>query len=121
MGQSHLGAGDVGVLAALRIGHHRLQGRVAGAAGGPLQADLQRGPEGQARALPDLATILAWESCEHLGPTFEGDRLGTRLELTACEPLADGGLVHIRVLASAAGEDGRAREVLDWRLIGLMP
>jgi citrate lyase beta subunit/acyl dehydratase len=73
------------------------------------------------RVLPDLATILAWESCDHLGPTFEGDRLGSRLELTACEPLADGGLVHVRVLASAAGENGRPREVLDWRLIGLMP
>jgi acyl dehydratase len=73
------------------------------------------------RALPDLATILAWQSCDHLAPTFEGDRLASRLELTACEPLEDGGLVHVRVLTTARGQDDRPREVLDWRLIGLMP
>ena len=45
----------------------------------------------------------AWESCDHLGPTFEGDRCASRVELTACEPLPDGGLVHLRVA------DDRAR------------
>jgi acyl dehydratase len=73
------------------------------------------------RVLPDLATILAWESCDHLGPTFEGDRLHTRVEITACEALADGGLVHLRVRATATDVDDVAREVLDWRLVGLMP
>ncbi len=73
------------------------------------------------RALPDLATILAWESCDHLGPTFEGDRLHSRLDITACEPLADGGLVHLEVRTTATGDDGLARHVLDWRLVGLMP
>lgn len=74
------------------------------------------------RALPDLATILAWESCEHLGPTFEGDRLASRIELTATEPLpGGGGLIHLRVLTTATGGDDVPRDVLDWRLIGLMP
>ena len=73
------------------------------------------------RTLPDLATILAWESCDHLGPTFEGDRLRTRIEITGLEPLPDGGLVHLRAQAAALGDDGVARDVLDWRLIGLMP
>ena len=73
------------------------------------------------RALPDLATILAWESCEHLGPTFEGDRLHSRVEITACEPLADGGLVHLRVRTTSIGDDELARDVLDWRLVALMP
>jgi citrate lyase beta subunit/acyl dehydratase len=73
------------------------------------------------RALPDLATILAWESCDHLGPTFEGDRLASRLELTSIDALDDGGLVHLRVRTTATGEDDVARDVLDWRLIGLMP
>lgn len=73
------------------------------------------------RALPDLATILAWESCDHLGPTFEGNRLHSHVELTRRVPLDDGGLVHLRVRATATGEDGEARDVLDWRLIGLMP
>ena len=73
------------------------------------------------RALPDLATILAWESCEHLGPSFEGDRLHSRFEITALRPLADGGLVHLRVKSSATGPDDQPRDVLDWRLVALMP
>ncbi|MDQ1725934.1 MAG: hypothetical protein QOG52_2962 [Frankiaceae bacterium] len=73
------------------------------------------------RALPDLATILAWESCDHLGPTFEGDRLQTRIEVAGLKPLADGGLVQLRAGVAAIGDDDVARDVLDWRLIGLMP
>jgi citrate lyase beta subunit/acyl dehydratase len=73
------------------------------------------------RALPNIATILAWESCEHLGPSFEGDRLHSRLEITALEPLADGGLVHLRVQSTATGADDLPRDVLDWRLVALMP
>jgi acyl dehydratase len=73
------------------------------------------------RALPDLATILAWESCDHLGPTFEGDRLLTRIEVAGLEPLADGGLVRLRAGVTAVGDDDVARDVLDWHLIGLMP
>jgi citrate lyase beta subunit/acyl dehydratase len=73
------------------------------------------------RALPDLATILAWESCDHLRPTFEGDRLRTRIEVIGLDPLPDGGLVRLRVRTAAIGDDDIARDVLDWRLIGLMP
>jgi acyl dehydratase len=73
------------------------------------------------RALPDLATILAWESCDHLGPTFEGDLLRSRMEITDLRPLPDGGLVHLRVRSTAAGGTGPARDVLDWRLVALMP
>lgn len=75
------------------------------------------------RVLPDLATILAWHSCDHLGPTFEGDLLHTTVELTELEPLADGGLVHFRArtTAQAGGSDADVRDVLDWRAVGLMP
>ena len=73
------------------------------------------------RMLPDVATILAWESCDHLGPSFEGDRLHSRMQITGLEPLADGGLVNLRVRCTATGADERPREVLDWRLIALMP
>ena len=73
------------------------------------------------RMLPDVATILAWESCDHLGPSFEGDRLHSRMQITGLEPLADGGLVNLRVRCTATGADERPREVLDWRMIALMP
>ncbi len=74
------------------------------------------------RVLPDLATILAWRSCDHLGPTFEGDLLHSEIALEELEPLADGGLVGLRVRVSALAEDAdEPRAVLDWRLTGLMP
>ncbi len=74
------------------------------------------------RVLPDLATILAWRSCDHLGPTFEGDLLRSEIALEEVEPLDDGGLVHARIVVSAqAHDDDEPRPVLEWRLTGLMP
>lgn len=70
------------------------------------------------RALPDLATILAWESCEHLGPTFEGDRLRSRVRITGLEPP---GLVHLAVRTTASSNGDPPRDVLEWALVGLMP
>jgi citrate lyase beta subunit/acyl dehydratase len=74
------------------------------------------------RVLPDLATVLAWRSCDHLGPTFEGDLLRSEITLEELEPLDDGGLIHARILVAAqAPDDDDPRAVLDWRLTGLMP
>jgi citrate lyase beta subunit/acyl dehydratase len=74
------------------------------------------------RVLPDLATILAWRSCDHLGPTFEDDLLHSEIALERLEPLADGGLVDVRILVSAIGiDEDERRPVLDWRLTALMP
>jgi citrate lyase beta subunit/acyl dehydratase len=74
------------------------------------------------KVLPDLATVLAWRSCDHLGPTFEGDLLRSEITLEEVEPLPDGGLLHARILISAQGdEDDDPRPVLDWRLSALMP
>ncbi len=80
------------------------------------------------RVLPDLATILAWRSCDHLGPTFEGDLLHSQITLERLEPLAGdglagGGLVDARIVMSAIApaDDDDPRPVLDWRLTGLMP
>jgi acyl dehydratase len=74
------------------------------------------------RVLPDLATILSWRSCDHLGPTFEGDLLRCEITLEELERLADGGLVGARILVFAqAPEDDDPRAVLDWRLTALMP
>jgi citrate lyase beta subunit/acyl dehydratase len=74
------------------------------------------------KVLPDLATVLAWRSCDHLGPTFEGDLLRSEITLEELEPLPDGGLLGARILVSAQGEqDDDPRPVLDWRLSALMP
>jgi acyl dehydratase len=68
------------------------------------------------RALPELVTVLAWHSCDHLAPVFEGDTLRSRIELERLEPLAGGGgIAHLRVQSRTA-----AAEVLDWRLAAAM-
>jgi acyl dehydratase len=72
------------------------------------------------RALPNLVTIVAWHSCDHLAPVREGDTLRSSIELERIEPLASGGgLVHLRSRVSAHRESG-AEDVLDWRFIGVM-
>jgi acyl dehydratase len=58
------------------------------------------------RALPGLVTVLAWRSCDHLGPVFEEDRLASSVEVLA----VDGPVVDLRVVLS----NDRA-DVLDWR------
>jgi len=74
------------------------------------------------RALPGLLTILGWQSCDHLGPVFEGDTLRSTVELEAVDPLPAGGtLLSLRSRVVAQGEPGEEeREVLDWRLFGAM-
>ena len=58
------------------------------------------------RALPGLVTVLAWRSCDHLGPVFEEDRLTSRIEVLAVE----GPVVDLQIVVSNADGD-----VLDWR------
>jgi acyl dehydratase len=74
------------------------------------------------RALPNLLAIPGWQSCDHLGPVFEGDTLRSTVELEGSDPLSSGGaLLHLRSRVVAQGEPGEEeREVLDWRLFGAM-
>jgi 2-methylfumaryl-CoA hydratase len=78
------------------------------------------------RALPDLVTILAWRSCDHTGPVFEGDVLRTELTVEDVHPQRYGSMVDLRAVVHATrGEGGEddgdgERPVLDWRFIGLM-
>jgi acyl dehydratase len=77
---------------------------------------------GQAiRALPNLVTIVAWHSCDHLAPVREGDTLHSTLELERCEPplQGDGRLVHLRSRVRARRGDHESN-VLDWRFVGVM-
>ena len=78
------------------------------------------------RGLPNLVTFVAWRSCDHTAPVFEGDVLRSEFEIEAKHPLADGGgLLDLRTRVYAergpeAPEPGRDVLVLDWRVIGLM-
>lgn len=72
------------------------------------------------RLLPDLVTVLAWESCDHTGPVYEGDTLYSELHIEAATPLPDGrgGVLKLRSLVHAA-DAGEDRQVLDWRFTAL--
>src|SRR5687767_6426589 len=73
------------------------------------------------KALPNLVTILAWRSCDHTGPVFEGDVLRTEVTVEAVHPLDQGGMVDLHARVWADHCDGKSEEpVLDWRFIALM-
>ncbi|OBF95864.1 acyl dehydratase [Mycobacterium sp. 852014-52450_SCH5900713] len=73
------------------------------------------------RLLPNLATVLGWQSCDHTGPVHEGDTLYSELHVESAEPTDHGGVLGLRSLVYAisdvAGEPDRA--VLDWRFSAL--
>jgi acyl dehydratase len=74
------------------------------------------------RAVPNLASIIAWQGCDHLAPVFEGDILGTELTLEGKHALGEGGLLDLHAMVFADRADGSAEHepVLDWRFVGLM-
>jgi hypothetical protein len=86
-------------------------------AGTPLDSPLAR-PGG---LLPNLVTVLRWESCDYTGPVHEDDALCSELHIESPEPTDDGGVLGLRSLVYAvsdtAGEPDRP--VLDWRFSAL--
>jgi acyl dehydratase len=84
------------------------------------------------RLLPNLVTVLGWESCDHTGPVHEGDTLYSELHVDDATPLPDGrgGVLKLRSLVYAV-PGGRSeatgginpgqpdRQVLDWRFTAL--
>jgi acyl dehydratase len=69
------------------------------------------------RAIPAIATIVAWKSCEHIGPVFEGDVLRTELLV---EEISAGGVVGLRALVSSVRSDTDAAPVLDWTFVAVV-
>jgi acyl dehydratase len=68
------------------------------------------------RLLPNLVTVLGWESCDHTGPVHEGDTLFSELHVES----ADAGVLQLRSLVYAAGgPDSDDRQVRDWRFSAL--
>lgn len=71
------------------------------------------------RAIPSLVTILAWHSCDHLGPVFEGDTLYSDVEVEAVEQHSTGETIaHLRSHVYAGSTN--QRPVLDWRFVALV-
>ena len=72
-----------------------------------------------ARALPTLATVAGWRSCDHTGPVREGDTLRSTVEVEdLLRPLPHGaGLVRLRSTVYVVDD---RRPVLDWRFIAVI-
>ncbi|MFI6998257.1 acyl dehydratase [Nocardia sp. NPDC050175] len=72
------------------------------------------------RALPAMVTVLAWQSCEHTGPVYEGDTLRSKLTVGHLARLpGGGGTAQLRTVVHADGSDG-PRPVLDWRFTAVL-
>jgi acyl dehydratase len=71
--------------------------------------------------LPNLATVLGWQSCDHTGPVHEGDTLYSELHIEAADALPGerGGKLTLRSVVYAAADEGDDRQVLDWRFTAL--
>lgn len=67
------------------------------------------------RALPNVVTVLGWESCDHTGPVREGDTVSSRIEVLSSTALAEGHAVGVRSIVTAQTLGGVPRQVLDWR------
>ncbi len=73
------------------------------------------------RLLPNLVTVLGWESCDHTGPVHEGDTLYSELQVESAEETTHGGVLELRSLVYAVSETAGEpdRPVLDWRFSAL--
>jgi acyl dehydratase len=76
------------------------------------------------RLLPNLVTVLGWESCDHTGPVHEGDTLYSELHIESAESAevtAHGGVLGLRSVVYAVSDsaDEPDRPVLDWRFSAL--
>ncbi|MGV0656543.1 MaoC family dehydratase [Mycolicibacterium thermoresistibile] len=71
------------------------------------------------RLLPNLVTVLGWQSCDHTGPVHEGDTLYSELhvENAAALPEDRGGVLDLRSVVYAVADP--PRQVLDWRFTAL--
>lgn len=70
------------------------------------------------RLLPGLATVLAWDGCDHTGPAFEGDLIEFRHTLAESSPVGAGRLMRFEVvgtkLANSAGLLDEPVDILRW-------
>jgi acyl dehydratase len=72
------------------------------------------------RLLPNLATVLSWQSCDHTAPVYEGDTLYSELHIDSAEPTDNGGALGLRSLVYAVSNShDEPRQVLDWRFTAL--
>lgn len=74
------------------------------------------------RVLPGIATVVAWDGCDHVGPAFEGDLLAFRHKLVE-ELAVDGGrLMRFEIRGATVDAEGnQGDDILVWTPVVLAP
>ena len=77
------------------------------------------------RMLPGLATVVAWDGCDHVGPAYEGDLIEFRLTPSDRVAAGSGHLTRFQVIGTkvADGDTGPVEpaEILRWTPIVWAP
>jgi len=66
------------------------------------------------RMLPGLATVVAWDGCDHVGPAFEGDLLEFRHTLVDELAAGSGRLLRFDVIGAKLADDAEPTDILRW-------
>lgn len=69
------------------------------------------------RAIPAIATIVAWKRCEHIAPVFEGDVLRTEL---CVQDKSAGGVAEMRAHVSSVRPGAEPAPVLEWAFVAVV-
>ncbi len=72
------------------------------------------------RCLPHIATVVAWHSCSHTGPAFEGDLLSFSHRFAGELPGADGWALQAVEITGSAVRETSIDEILRWTVIILV-
>ncbi|HUF99761.1 MAG TPA: MaoC family dehydratase [Ilumatobacter sp.] len=77
------------------------------------------------RMLPGLATVVAWDGCDHIGPAFEGDLIEFRHRLVEELAVGSGRLMRFEVVGTKLADASNALEtpidILKWTPIAWAP
>lgn len=73
-----------------------------------------------ARTMPDLVTVLAWRSCDHVGPVFEEDLLTFHTRVDAVERAGEFLIADLTVRARAHRGGADPIDVLDFKPVVLI-
>lgn len=72
------------------------------------------------RVLPQLLTVLAWRSCDHVSPVFEDDLLSFTTSVDAVDEIRGFQLADLTVVATALRSGAEPVEVLRWRPVAVV-
>lgn len=75
------------------------------------------------RLVPGLATVAAWDGCDHLAPAYEGDLIGFSHRLVEVHPAGSGRLMRFETVGALRERSGAPQQgdLLRWVSVVLAP